>query len=343
MLVNADTNQDIQPLYDGAVINLDTIGTRNLTVRAETTGSVESVKFDLNGGSYTKIENTLPYAIAGDTNGDYAAYPFATGVQTLKVTAYPYDNAAGTQGANLDLQFVFASAGRCELESTVRSQVSQIPMHFKVDNNTNAPLELFWINFAGQRQSYGTVKPGKKWSTTTYVTHPWVIARDADNLCVQLIPDPGSEAKVVINDLFKGTYKLTAVHSNKALGVAGGSTTDGGSVQQWTYGGGAHQKWRVEPVGDDIYRLVSVNSNKCLDISGGSTADGGNAIQWSCHGGNNQQWRIEPDDGGAFKLISVNSNKCLDVNGATMDDGGNVIQWTCSSANNQKWLITPVN
>ena len=41
-LINANTDQDIQPLFDGAVINLDAIGTTNLTVRADVVGTVGS-------------------------------------------------------------------------------------------------------------------------------------------------------------------------------------------------------------------------------------------------------------------------------------------------------------
>ncbi|MEZ4865471.1 MAG: S8 family serine peptidase [Caldilineaceae bacterium] len=200
MLVNADTDRDIQPLFDSAIINIDALGTRNLSVRVETVGSVESVKFDLNNGAYTKVENAEPYALAGDNNGDYAAYNMANGIYTLQATAYPNDNAGGAPGAHLAMQVIVAGANRCELEGELTSQNANTPMHFKVDNDSSQTLELFWLDYNGQRQSYGMVLPGKKWSITTYVSYPWVIARDWDNSCVRLVPDPGAEAKVKITD-----------------------------------------------------------------------------------------------------------------------------------------------
>lgn len=343
LLINANTGQVIQPLYDGAVINVDAIGTRNLSVRVDTVGSVESIKFDLSNSSYTKIDNSAPYALVGDNNGVYAPYTFNNGNYKLKLAAYSADNAGGTQGASAEMNFVVAGASRCELEGSVRSLESITPMRFGVRNNTGITLELFWLNYNGQRQSYGTVAPGASWEITSYVSHPWLIAREADDVCVQLIPDIGAEANVSVNAAFNGTYKVTAVHSGKVLDVSGASTADGATVHQWSDSGSANQKWRLELVSIGIYRLVALHSGKCLDVSGASTADGANVQQYSCHTGNNQRWRIEPADGGAFRLVSINSNKCLNVSGASTVDGGNVVQWPCAGAANEKWLITPIN
>lgn len=342
LLINADTGKVIQPLYDGAVINVDAIGTRNFSVRVDTAGQVESVKFDLNG-SYSSIDNSAPYALAGDNNSVYTPYTFNNGNYKLKMLAYSLDNASGTQGVSVEMNFVVAGASRCELESSVRSLENTTPMRFSVRNNTGITLELFWLNYNGQRQSYGTVAPGASWEVTSYVSHPWLIAREADDLCVQLIPDVGAEANVSVNAVFNGNYKVMAVHSGKALDVSGASMADGANVHQWGYGNSANQKWRFELVSIGVYRIVALHSGKCLDVSGASTADGANVHQWGCHTGNNQRWRIEPADGGAFRIVSVNSNKCLNVYNASMADGGNVIQWPCSGSNNEKWSITPVN
>jgi serine protease AprX len=485
-LVDADTDRDLQPLFDGAVINIDEIGTRNLSVRVDTVGAVESVKFDLNGGSWTHIDNNVKYALAGVSNGDYTPYAFADGLHTLAITTHSADNAGGSVGAELTLQFNISGSNRCELEGTARSVSSATPMRFQLKNASNETLELFWLDYEGRRQSYQTLAPGYQVNMITYVTHPWLIARDWDNSCLHLVPDPGMESVVTItnDDLVQNlvvdggfetgsnanwgrstgvavqsnnargggyamrivgdnrglwqavyglkpntTYRaraylkggsagnsgylfvrnhggadvttmnqsakvnangytevtllfvtgptattaeigvwrsgqgtgylyiddlqlselnlrtpvvLAAVHSNKALDVAGISTSNGANVQQWNYNGGANQRWRIEPLTSGGYQLVAVHSGKCLDVSGGSTVDGANVLQWDCHSGANQQWRLEPLGGGIVQIVNVNSGKCLDVNASSTANGATIYQWSCQNGANQQWWIRPL-
>ena len=55
-------------------------------------------------------------------------------------------------------------------------------------------------------------------------------------------------------------YKVTAKHSGKALDVATSSQTDGGNVQQWTYGSGLNQQWMAEDAGSGAWRLTPQHS-----------------------------------------------------------------------------------
>ncbi len=199
-LVDADTDRDLRPLFDGAVIDIDEIGTRNLSVRVDTVGTVESVKFDLNGGSWTHVDNNVNYALAGVSGGDYVPYFFADGLYTLTMNTYDADNAGGKVGAELTIQFNVSGSNRCELEGTVRSTNATTPMRFQLENNSNEALELFWLDYNGQRQSYRTLAPGRKLSQITYVSHAWLIARDWDNSCIHLVPDPGMESVVTITN-----------------------------------------------------------------------------------------------------------------------------------------------
>ena len=479
ILVDADTGRDLQPLYDGAVLNIDQIGTRNLSIRVETAGMVESVKFDLNQAAFTHIENVEPYSLAAKP------YVFANGLHTFKTTTYAADNGGGAPGAELTIQFTVAGTNRCELEGTVRSVTATTPMRFQLENKSTAQLELFWLDYDGQRQSYGLLAPGRKLAMLTYVSHPWLIARDWDNSCLRLVPDPGMESAVTItnddlvtnllidggfetgsnsnwgrstgaavqsnnarsgrytmlitgdnrgiwqavtglqpnttyraraylkagsagnaghlfiknyggahidtwsqgklvntkeytevsltlttgptsksadigiwrsqqgsgdlyiDDLqlakvtFSGPVVLQAKHSSKVLDVAGVSKSDGANVQQWTYNGGANQKWRIEALTTGAYQVVAIHSGKCLDLAGGSLADGANVQQWSCNGSVNQQWRVELLSGSTYQLVSMKSNKCLDVASAGTANGTNVQQWSCSGAANQSWRIWP--
>ncbi len=134
-------------------------------------------------------------------------------------------------------------------------------------------------------------------------------------------------------------YRLTARHSGKVMDVVGASTANNAEVKQYSWNGGANQKWRFEDVGGGYYRLVSQNSGKCLDVASASTADGANIIQYTCSSGTNQQWQWVSIDG-YHQLRARHSGKCLDVSGVSTADGADIIQYTCGSGHNQQWTRT---
>jgi nitrous oxidase accessory protein NosD len=113
-LINADTGSVIQSSFQGGTLDLATLPTRNLSIRANTSPSrVGSVKFGLNQNASHRIENLAPYAIAGDNTqtGDY--YPWTPSVGTHTVTATPYTerDAAGTRGTALSVTMTVVDSG----------------------------------------------------------------------------------------------------------------------------------------------------------------------------------------------------------------------------------------
>jgi hypothetical protein len=106
-LVNADTNQDIATIADGDTINLATLPTRNLNIRANTNpATVGSVEFELNGSTY-RIENDAPYALEGDyPPGDYMPWTPAQGQYTLTAIPYTSSDTGGDVGTALTIYFV---------------------------------------------------------------------------------------------------------------------------------------------------------------------------------------------------------------------------------------------
>ncbi len=102
ILVNADTNQDIMQLTNSTVIDLNTLPTKNLNIRAETSGQIKSVKFT---GSKSGTENSAPYALAGDLKGDYKKWTPSTGNVTITATPYTKANGKGNAGAAMTVSF----------------------------------------------------------------------------------------------------------------------------------------------------------------------------------------------------------------------------------------------
>ncbi|MDH3262334.1 MAG: hypothetical protein OEM84_15425, partial [Acidimicrobiia bacterium] len=89
-LINADTDGPVggfDPLLEGAVVNLASLPTLNLNVRANTVpADVGSVQFFLDG-VLVRTEGVAPYALAGDSSGDYRPWTPLLGEHTL--TAVP--------------------------------------------------------------------------------------------------------------------------------------------------------------------------------------------------------------------------------------------------------------
>lgn len=105
-LINADTDREIQTISNGATLDLSSLPTRNLNVRANTNTTVGSVYFSLSGAvNHSKTEGSAPYSLFGDTNLNYAAWRPAIGSYTLKAIPYTAVNRGGSAGTALSINF----------------------------------------------------------------------------------------------------------------------------------------------------------------------------------------------------------------------------------------------
>jgi len=108
-LIDADRNAPIagySRLVNGATLNLATLPTRRLSIRANTSPSrVGSVRFAYDATANYRTENNVPYAIAADSTGDYLPWTPSLGDHTVTATPYPQMNARGTAGRALTVRF----------------------------------------------------------------------------------------------------------------------------------------------------------------------------------------------------------------------------------------------
>ncbi|QMU30469.1 hypothetical protein [Adhaeribacter radiodurans] len=106
-LINANTNGEIQKIANGATLNLANLPTQNLSIRADTDPStVGSVIFNLSGTqAHTQMQTEKPYALFGDSKGDYYSWKPANGSYTLKCTPYSGPDGSGTAGTALTITF----------------------------------------------------------------------------------------------------------------------------------------------------------------------------------------------------------------------------------------------
>ncbi|SRR6266545_1369173 len=152
----------------------------------------------------------------------------------------------------------------------------------------------------------------------------------------------GQDTTEEVDESLSGTNLIKVVSDKLCLDVAGASTSNGASVNQWTCHGRANQQWSLKGAGTNTFNFVSVNSGKCMEVSGASGANGASVVQAACNGGDNQKWKAVSKGSGQFELHAVHSGKCLDVAGASTSNGAQMQQWTCHGNDNQRFTFSSV-
>lgn len=109
VLVDADSDTDVPahtPLVNGADIDLAAIGTSNLSIRADTSpAEVGSLRFSLDAEANFNTESNPPYALSGDSGGDYDAWVATPGEHIVSATAYTEDDGGGIAGPAYTVRF----------------------------------------------------------------------------------------------------------------------------------------------------------------------------------------------------------------------------------------------
>jgi hypothetical protein len=104
-LINADTDYPIpgfEPIQDGAIINYQTLPTRKINIRIDPSPYlVDSLQVEFDGDLSLQTDDTYPFSVWGEINGDFKAITPDLGEHTLKVT--PYNN--GKEGNPLTIKF----------------------------------------------------------------------------------------------------------------------------------------------------------------------------------------------------------------------------------------------
>lgn len=107
-----------------------------------------------------------------------------------------------------------------------------------------------------------------------------------------------SESKSSTNQMFQitylqnGFYKITAVHSGKALDVANGSSASKANVQQYTWNGTAAQQWQLIDGGNGYFIISNRAGDKVLDVNNAASKNGTNVWVYNRNDSNAQLWKL---------------------------------------------------
>jgi hypothetical protein len=70
----------------------------------------------------------------------------------------------------------------CGLEGGLRSRLGA-ETKYRITNDTTEPVNLFWLDYGGQRHAFGSLQPGESTLKITFAGHVW-LATDASGSCV---------------------------------------------------------------------------------------------------------------------------------------------------------------
>ena len=101
------------------MIDLATLRTRNLSVRAETEPtSVGSVVFGYDGNGRFRIENNPPYLLGGNIGTSFLDWTPTEGSHTLVATPYTGSNGSGDAGRGLAINFDIVDRAVTPIDTT---------------------------------------------------------------------------------------------------------------------------------------------------------------------------------------------------------------------------------
>ena len=155
--------------------------------------------------------------------------------------------------------------------------------------------------------------------------------------------DPAAPKAPYVAQALNGLYRIIATHSNKAVEVKNGSTTDGALLGQKTYAYLSNQHWTISSVSGTDYKIINLRSGKAMDVVANATTDGA-AIEQRSYSATDaaQVWSIKDRENGTFNIVSKPSGKALQVPGTSTAEGAamDLFRWT--DGTNQIYRIEPV-
>nr|MBI1230548.1 HYR domain-containing protein [Cytophagales bacterium] len=135
VLVDSHTNQDVQKIRDGDVLDLAKLGDIRFNIRGEADKSpIGSMKMEIEGPFNSSIfERVAPYALFGDNKGNYSGRKLPLGKYTLKAKAYPNSasNSEGFGGEIATIQFEVISGFAVTSYTLVNADINEDIMELK--------------------------------------------------------------------------------------------------------------------------------------------------------------------------------------------------------------------
>ena len=150
--------------------------------------------------------------------------------------------------------------GNCTITQD-RSISSVSPLvNLKFVNDTDVTVDIYWLNFLGQREFFQTLGPGQSYVQGTYLTHPWVAVAANSGVCVGYTL------------AFAGEYHVTTLSATDLGTLPGGNTSFAYAISN-----GGQVVGESETSSGEVHAFSWTEAGGMVDIGGdGSTALGVN-------------------------------------------------------------------
>lgn len=140
-------------------------------------------------------------------------------------------------------------------------------------------------------------------------------------------------------------YKISAVHSNKAIQVENSSIYIGANVSQGKYSNLENQHWYFIDCGNGYFNIVSKENS--LYMSTVNVNQNAANIQMGYNNKtNNNKFKFEKVnvvEAGPFEIESkLSSNRVLDIDRGSQDNGANVQIWQPQNTNQERFIFEPI-
>lgn len=73
----------------------------------------------------------------------------------------------------------------CILEPKLKSIDGRIKTFIDFRNNSSQPVQIFWLNYSGEREKYSDLQSNKSYTQQTYLSHPWMVTNQLDE-CLKI-------------------------------------------------------------------------------------------------------------------------------------------------------------
>lgn len=202
-LIDASTNEELQPLEDGGVLDLSVLS-EQLNIRADIScpEQTRSVMIALTGAQVrSRTENFPPYAMAGDHAGEYFSHTFLSGSYTL--TATPYSERNGLGQAGLATRITFAVVNASFLQGSTFSQLNENEERWKI--YPNPAKEFILIDLYTEEKG------------TYDIRLLDMMGRVSSGMQIEMGRASGKTYVLSVQDIAEGVYFLEIRHGNALM------------------------------------------------------------------------------------------------------------------------------
>jgi len=145
------------------------------------------------------------------------------GTQWGLIDVDPVCPMAGPGSTNEELDALDPAAA-----TMLKSVASSTPAQIEFRNDACERVQLYWIDYDGLPQNYGTLAPGQSLLLGTYVTHPWFVVGQSSGALAVFQPKPGlAVARIRPMSSSTGPVEVMRIGAGKYRVVFDGSSGTG--------------------------------------------------------------------------------------------------------------------